>query len=468
MAADKASCQIDQPGSNPKSKHHKHNLLDIPALNAFIRSKWFPAVFQWPIAIIFAFIVFELIAGPGTAHDNFGTAGTWVIWWPLIPLIFLIFGRFWCAVCPFATLSDFVQKIVGLNHPVPKFLKKYGIWLIDIFFILITWSDHVFGIVESPRGSGVLLLLIITGVVISGAFFERRTWCRYLCFLGGLSGNYARSGSLELKATPEICAKCTSQACFKGGAKALGCPMFEFPRTMDTMANCNLCGHCIKNCPNDSLQLSARIPSRELWFIKKPKLAESFLAIVIMGIVFVQNITMLEVWQEILSGLENLVGTKSYFVTFTITFIIAMALPVLALLLASWGGKLANKESSLQNLARFGYALIPLDLAAHMAHNLFHLLAEGKSIFYTAMELFGRPSSGASAALVSTPTIQILQFILVGLGTFASIYAVWRIARNHFADRQIIWKTVLPYAVLTLILGAVNVYLFMLPMAMRM
>lgn len=446
----------------------KNNLLQFSVMNSFMKSKWYPAVFQWPILIIFSVIVYELLVGPGSAHDNFGTASTWVLWWPLIPLIFLIFGRFWCGVCPFATLNDFVQKYVGVNYPVPKFLKKYGIWLIDIFFILITWSDHVFGIVESPRGSGVLLLMIITGVIISGAFFERRTWCRHLCFLGGLSGNYARSGSLELKATPEICATCTTKACFKGGDKAPGCPVFEFPRTMDSMANCNLCGHCIKNCPNGSIGLYTRVPTKELWHIKKPKFEQSFLAIIIMGIVFVQNITMLEVWQKMLSALESFVGTDSYFVTFTITFVIAMALPVLALFGASWAAKQGNKESTTANFARFGYALIPLDLAAHMAHNLFHLLAEGKSIIYTGLALFGYSSQGASPALLSNGTIQLLQFALIGLGVAGSLYAVYRIAKNHFTGPGVVGRTVLPYALLILILGAINIYLFMLPMAMRM
>lgn len=37
--------------------------------------------------------------------------------------------------------------------------------LLAAWFITITWADHVFGIVESPWGSGVLLLLMITAVV---------------------------------------------------------------------------------------------------------------------------------------------------------------------------------------------------------------------------------------------------------------------------------------------------------------
>lgn len=244
--------------------------------------------------------------------------------------------------------------------------------------------------------------------------------------------------------------------------------MFEFPRTMDSMARCNLCANCIKTCPNDSIQLSPRVPTKGLWFIKKPKFEESFLAIIIMGIVFVQNITMLDVWQNILAQLENFVGTKNYFVTFTITFIIAMAIPVLALFLSSYFAKSANKRSIIENFARFGYALIPLDLAGHIAHNLFHLLAEGKSIIFTFMELFGMKMNGQSTAFVSDSTIQVLQFALIALGTFGSIFTAYKIAKNNFEAEKKTVSSFMPYAILSIVFALANIYLFMLPMAMRM
>lgn len=450
------------------SPQNTDNLLNNKHIKNFIKSKWYPGIFQWLTAIVFAFIVFELLFGPTLAHDNLGTALTWILWWPLIPIIFILLGRFWCGICPFGTLNDVIQKLVGNNRPVPVFLKKYGIWIIDAMFILITWGDHIWGIVESPRGSGILLLMITTGVIVSGAFWQRRTWCRYLCFLGGLSGNYTRAGMLELRGTQEKCSKCTVAACYKGNGKVPGCPMFEFPKTMETNAGCNLCGYCVKTCPNDSIRLTPRMPTRELWFIRRPKLEESFLAVVIMGIVFVQNITMLEIWKPILSWLEKAIGTESYYVTFTIIFIIAMMVPISLLALVGLVAKGVNHDSVIKNFTRFGYAIIPLDVAGHIAHNLFHLLAEGKSILFTAMALFGMENHGASPAVLDNATIQILQYILIGFGTIGSLYTAYRLAKSNYGAQGMTRGTFIPYAVLVILFGVFNILLFMLPMEMRM
>ena len=442
------------------------NLLENKKFAKFIKSKWYPGIFQLLVGIVFTFIVFELLTGPSEAHDNFGTAGTWVLWWPILPIMLFVTGRFWCTICPFGALSDLVQKFVGSKQPVPKFLKKYGVWLIDAMFLAITWSDHVFGVVESPRGSGTLLLLITIGVIFSGAFWERRTWCRYLCFLGGLSGNYSRAGMLQLRGTKEVCAKCTSAHCYKGSERAEGCPMFEFPKTMEDNAECNFCGNCVKNCPNNSIKISWRVPTKELWFIKKPRLDSSFLAVVIMGIVFVQNITMLKIWDGILASLEKAVGTDNYFITFTITFIIAMAIPVILLFVTGLVAKIFNKDSVKQNFIKFGYALIPIDMAAHIAHNLFHLLAEGKSVYYTFIELFGVQVQHTSSAILDDPTIQALQFIMIAIGTIGSIYTVYKISKNNYESKTV--STTIVYTVLLILLAVVNIMLFSLPMAMRM
>lgn len=444
------------------------DLLKNRAVHAVMRSRWYPGILQIPIAAVFGLIAYELLAGPADAHDNAGTALMWVLWWPLIPILFLFVGRFWCAVCPFATLSDFVQKLVGVNRPVPAFLKRYGIWLIDAAFIGITWADHVWGIVASPWGSGILLLMLTFAVIVSGAFFQRRTFCRYLCFLGGLAGNYARTGMIALRANTDICATCTAKAaCYNGTEKVAGCPLFTFPRTMDSNANCNLCANCIKSCPNDALTLTLRKPTQELWFLRSPKIEESFLAMAIMGIVLIQNITMLQVWKDMLATINRVTGITSYAIIFTAVFAVGVSIPVALLAVAGKVAARTNSESARQNFARFGYALIPLDIAGHVAHNLFHLLAEGKGIFFSVAALFGERPAG-SAALVGNQTIQVLQFVILALGLAGSLYTMRRIAYRRFSAPTIRRATLLPYTILISLLVALNVILFSMPMAMRM
>jgi polyferredoxin len=460
------SGSVHEPPRRPK---RPRNLLDYGPVAAIARSRYFPVVFQWMTASVFFVIVWQLLLGPQTAHDNAGTALVWVLWWPLLPLLFLALGRFWCAVCPFGWLSDQVQKLVGVHKRVPKFLKSYGIWVIDALFILITWGDHVFGIVESPWGSGVLLLMLTTGVIVSGALYERRTFCRYVCFLGGVAGNYSRSGMVQLRANQDICSSCKSKAvCFNGSANAPACPLFEFPRQMEESANCVLCASCIKNCPNGAIEVTVRPPTKELWFIRKPRLEAAFLAVAIMGIVFIQNITMLGFWADVEAAIAGVVGTDAKAVVYTIVFAAAIASTVGLLYVASVIAGRVNGARAWRNFARFGYALIPLDVAGHVAHNLFHLLAEGKNIVTTTVALVGVRTGGGSAAVASTGTIQALQYAILALGLAGSLYTAWRIADRRKITGRRPWAQFAPYALLIALFFAVNVVLFALPMAHRM
>jgi len=101
------------------------DLLSIPVVKKFVKSKWYPGIFQWIVIFVFSIIVYELVMGTVDPSKNFGTTMTWVLWWPIIPVLFLVTGRFWCAICPFGKLSDIVRKFVGSKRPMPKFLKKY-------------------------------------------------------------------------------------------------------------------------------------------------------------------------------------------------------------------------------------------------------------------------------------------------------------------------------------------------------
>ncbi|MGB7991868.1 MAG: 4Fe-4S binding protein [Candidatus Methylophosphatis roskildensis] len=444
------------------------DLMRFPLVARIMRSRWYPGILQVPVAAIFGLVAYQLLAGPGAPQKNAGTALMWVLWWPILPITFVLLGRLWCAVCPFGAISDFVQKLVGVNRPVPRFLKVYGLWIIDIQFLAITWSDHIWGIVESPWGSGVLLLLLTTGVILSGAFFQRRTFCRYLCFLGGLCSNYSRASVVELRADTDICRTCKAKAaCYNGTDKVAGCPLFSFPRTMDSSANCSLCANCIKACPNDAIQIRTRKPMSELWFLDKPKIEESFLAMAIMGIVLIQNLTMLEVWKDLLAWIERTTGITSYPLIFTVAFIVAVSIPVGMLALASRFAAGGNLENTIQNFARFGYALIPLDIGAHLAHNLFHLLSEGGVLFSSVASMLGFSTKNVPTSLAGSSTILVLQLIILALGIAGSAYTVRRITNRRYGSVARRRATSVPFLVLLGVLSVMNVYLFLLPMSHR-
>jgi hypothetical protein len=61
----------------------------------------------------------------------------------------------------------------------------------------------------------------------------------------------------------------------------------------------------------------------------------------------------------------------------------------------------------------------------------------------------------------------LLQFGLIALGFAGSLYVVYRIARANFPTEKV-WATFAPYAALMVVLGVMNIWLFVLPMAMRM
>ena len=148
-------------------------------------------------------------------------------------------------------------------------------------------------------------------------------------------------------------------------------------------------------------------------------------------------------------------------------FAIGVSILVALLALAAKVAARGNIESTVKNFARLGYALIPLDVAAHVAHNLFHLLAEGKSVFYTVGALFGRHDEG-SAALVGNGTILVLQFAILALGLAGSLYTARRIAHRRYLTPARRRSTLIPFTVLIGVLAALNVAMFLFPMAHRM
>ena len=443
------------------------NLMDYKFFKSFIKSKFYPKILQIPTLIFFGFIIYYFFFGSLSYSKNPGSILSWTLWWPLVPLTFILFGRLWCALCPLPIIGDFIQKFIHPSRKPGNFLMKYGIWITDGIFIFITLFDRLYGMVDTPWLSGIVFLLLLFGVIIFSIRYERRAFCKHVCFLGGVSGNYSMLSALSIEAKDKaVCASCRVKACYFGSGKIDGCPYSNVIPAKSSMRNCTLCANCIKACPNDNIAVRVRTFASELWNSAKVTFSESFFAKLMVGIVIIQNLGMLAIWFNALDFLMNHGLSRN--ISIIILYFSAIVIPLLLMTISSF---ISNKLQSVplstsSNFAAFGYSFIPIDVAGHIAHNLFHLLSEGKSIVGAFIGLFSGnvilegPVAGSSS-------ITILQYILILIGALGTFFVAYKIARAKENNFKSAIKILLPHAVLILIILTINIFLFMTPMSYR-
>ena len=235
---------------------------------------------------------------------------------------------------------------------------------------------------------------------------------------------------LELRAKQaSVCAADREKACFRGTEALRGCPMFEFPGSMERNNYCNLCGQCVTACTHGNLALRVRALGQDLWAAKRRVLDESYLAIVLVGLTFLVTAQMLAAWPGWISGLARWLpgwvraGVKpvTYLGAVESAVLLGGSLVVVPLLLLG-AAVLADRLAGAHGLGVrrtfvvFGYMFVPVGLAMHLAHNLAHLLLEGGGIvpvvqraaaLYTPISL-GSPDWDA-APLAPEPVVGLLQ-----------------------------------------------------------
>ncbi len=443
------------------------DLLEYNMLKRLLKSRLYPAILQIPTLVFFAFIIYYFFFGSLSYSKNPGSILAWTLWWPLVPLTFILFGRIWCTVCPLPAIGDFLQKFIHPQRKPGQFLMKYGIWITDGIFIAITLFDRLYGMVDTPWLSGVVFLLLLFGIIVISVRYERRTFCKYLCFLGGVSGNYSMVSGISIESKDKtVCASCKVKGCYFGSGSTEGCPFFNVIPSKIGMRNCTWCAQCMKNCPKDNIALRVRGIASELWSHARVSFSESFFAKLMVGVVIIQNLGMLAIWSNLTGWLLELgVGEKG---AIAILYAGAIALPLLLMTLSSKISSLlqSTPSSTIDNFAAFGYAFIPIDVAGHVAHNLFHLLAEGKSIIGAFSGLF-TGTVAFDGPITNSLVISGLQLAFIIAGGLGTLLVAYKIARARENNWKAAIRVVLPHAFLLVIIFGVNLVLFSTPMAHR-
>ncbi len=486
MAVLERPCGPDNvaPESSPKSR----NLLNSSAIKRLMRWRGFQFSIQAPNVLIYLLVIFTGLFGVQVSTGNFATVITWIIWWAAIVFTFVFVGRLWCLMCPFSAMAEWLQRATlwtvkretfGLGWKWPKRLRN--LYVPTILFLVLTWVDHQFGLVGSPLYTAYFVLVILAGAVVIGLLFERRTFCQYVCPIGGLIGIYSMFASAELRvANRQVCKEHKTKNCLLGnGSAGYGCPVRVYPGDMDSNFSCTLCTECVKTCPKDNIAINVRPFARDLVNLNEKRLGfdMALLAVVLLGLPTFQTIVMIEPWEGWMASLQQMLGLPQV-ATFTLTFLVGTLLIPVGLFTGMAAlTKLFARGSDLtlrRVFINFAFAFIPVGLMMHLAHNVKHLFGEGQTIipvlsdpFGWGWDLFG--TAGLTlTSMFTNAQLTGVQFALLIIGQGFATYVAYRIAHRLFGDRMgSILRGLIPVLILSVSWSVINLWVLSMPLMER-
>lgn len=455
------------------------DLQNFALIRWVLRLRAFQFMVVLPTAALVAVVLISTWSGIEHPGFNFGVVVTWVVWWgaPLLSFVFL--GRAWCLACPVGAVGEWIQRLslwwrssytAGYHFRWPRLLRN--MWVPTALFVVFVWLDNGFGISNSPRMTAGLITILLLSAAWVDLFFERRTFCRYVCPLTSFIGLNALFSVLELRARDrEVCrTACPTKDCFRGNQSNYGCPMAEFPGAMDTNLNCILCAECVKSCPHGNIALRLRAPGRDLWGMGRPRLDGATSAAVVVGLATVVPLLTL----TFLPALRGLLadpfprGDAPRLVAVAILFAAGVAASVALVYAFSRLSRLAAGDPTVSTRAlftRYAYALIPVGLAKYLADLLDHLLRTWGALADVMRALaidfpFNRAIPGRVTVLhlLGPSQTYLLQAGLLLSGLLFTLYAAHRISLRMSASREAAFASFLPMAGLSFVLTLVSLW----------
>ena len=401
------------------------DLTRFPWAHGLLRSRWPQFLLR---AITLAGFVFTILAGlfgSVVGSHNFAIIFVWIAWWTALKLFFIPFGgRSWCSICPIPMPGEWLQnggilqprgKGIGLGKRWPKALR--GNWLQAAGFLLV----GLFGAVTLTSASvtALVLLAIIGLALILSLVFERRSFCNYLCPIGGFSGLYAQAGPVEVRVKdPEVCAGHAEKTCYNA------CPWGQYPLALKSSANCGLCMECLRVCPTDNIAVNLRPWGSDLGPKTEHRLDEAFLGLVMLASVLVDSAIFLGPWGQLKSAAYAL-GSIPWLI-FAGTFLFT-ALGVLPGLYATAGWasmRLGTAKTTLRRaLAMNSQVLVPLGLMAWIAFTISFAFAKFSYVLPVVSDPLGWGwnligLSGTAWVGQSTSFSLLLQVVILAVGLF--------------------------------------------------
>ena len=453
---------------------HRMDLLSLPVLGRFLKWRWLQVVLEVPMLFLFILVIIVGVWGTQEPSESLATMGVWVYWWSLVIFTFFLLGRIWCFVCPLGAVGEWAHRRVGtLDRKWPRVLSN--LWPAHIFFITLTGVDMVLGIDTLPNVTGYILLgLLIMSVVIS-LVFERRSFCRYVCPIGGMCGIYSMTAGVEVRPKSRgRCGSCTTKECIKGTDMSYGCPWFEHPGEIDRNNYCTMCLECVRSCPHDNIGLSVRPPGQDLWRTNTRVYDEVILAVGMVGVMASHTIATTQPFTDWVDAVQADQGMPPW-LTITLVYVASIVLANLAYLgISAVAGRSAStKERQLDGRTVFrwtGYAMIPIALAMFLARNVLFLNIWGTAVLDVMGNMWASPGWPFGTGTVSTQfvlpdgTIWWIRMVIILLGFTFSAYAGYRLSLRLQPRRREAGRLLAGMLLALIVFSLVYVWILSLPL----
>ncbi len=388
------------------------------------------------------------LLGSPVGSRNFGIVAVWIGWWTVLILLAVpLFGRAWCSVCPIPAPGDWLQRGgvlrptdhgVGLGRRWPARLRN--MWPQNLAFAGLAVSSTV--VLTQPRVTALVLLALLLVAVGLALVYERRTFCRYLCPVGGFVGLYSQLAPVELRVRDKtVCASHSPKTCYVGCAAGAGCPWLVYPGALTRNTYCGLCLECLRTCPYDNVAVNIRPFGTDLDNPRGRGLDEAFKALIMLGSAVAYTAVLLGPWGPLKSAAYAVATPAWLLYAAAFLFFLFVAVPgsygLAVMISRRWGTSPARPRTL---FVRFSAALIPLGLAAWIAFTLGFALANISYLWPALSDPLGRgwdlfgTANASWRPLLGTVTPALQTVTLAGGSWWASATAV-RIARAEPAAR---------------------------------
>ncbi len=468
---------------NPDGRTPRLDLLSYPLVRRVVRQPATRFLAQASMVLIFLMVISAGLFGSQLPSKNIAPILTWTVWWGGLVVIILLAGKAWCYVCPWDAVAGWAEGLklwwtrregLGLGLPWPKFMRN--IWPATILFVGLTWVEIGFSVTMKPRATAWLGLTMVGMAFVSAFVFDRKSFCRYGCLVGRVSGLYALFAPVEVRARDrDVCRSCSTRSCYHGNDLGEPCPTHQYLGTMDQNTYCISCMECVKSCELGNVALNVRPWGSDLSAHHRPRTDEAYLALLMLSLTAFHGLTMTGVWEEAVSSIARMIGSGRS-VAFSVGMAGLMVLPlgIYALLVRVSKALAGDGEASYKDyFVRYAYALLPIALFYHLAHNIEHLLMEGQKVVALASDPMGKGwdlmGTGmlTIAPLASLSTLWGMQVLLVLIGHVYSLWVARRTAVKIFGETKQAFRSQLPMLAAMVLFSLLSLWLLKQPMVMR-